>query len=226
MSSDLAGPEGGEVRVDDDEGIVDRKTKEHVLSLRKQIDEDERLLYVELQASGKIGLQQANEYWGVSVRQYLRGIKRLWNDEDVGGSGVKNVEYYWKNKNIAEYDIPPPDTERFNFSELAYLDQNERAVKRQLGLPMGSTLPRPKPVKFFGLQSILEQRRIHMRWSVKVDDRGPAPEHEYVTLEREFPLPKSVLEQAVEVADNFLQQAGIGFETSVPPYMGGEEPGI
>jgi len=44
-------------------------------------------------------------------------------------------------------------------------------------------------------------------------------------LSRVLPLPKHVLENAVEVADNFLQQAGLGFEIGVPDYRS-TEPGL
>ena len=227
MSSIGNEPEGGEVRVEDEEGIVDRKTKEHILALRKQIDEDERRLYVELVATGEVDKPQADQFWGVSVRQYLRGIKRLWNDENIEeSSGVKNVEYYWKSKPIDELRIPPPDKRDYPFSRLANSAESPSTIKRELGLPRSAELPQPKRVEFRGLESVLNTHQIRKQWSVKVSDRGPAPAHEHMYLERVLPVPKTVLEQAVETADNFLQQAGVGFETTVPPYMGGDEPGL
>jgi len=38
---------GNDVTIEDEEGVVDRKTKDHILNLRVQVDEDERALYVE-----------------------------------------------------------------------------------------------------------------------------------------------------------------------------------
>jgi hypothetical protein len=225
MSTDPDAPEGGEIHVADEEGIVDRKTKEHILSLRKQIDDDERQLYVELVASGRISRQEADEYWGISIRQYLRGIKRLWNS-DSDQAGVRNVEFFWEKKEIAEFDLPPPDAESYQFSTLDYDAEDLSSVKRSFGLPRTAELPEPRKQKFKGLQSVLSTRGLHETWRVKVNDSGPPPEHDYLTLERSMPVPKFVLEQAIETADNFLQQAGIGFETTVPPYMGGDEPGI
>jgi hypothetical protein len=67
------------IEVSDEEGLVDKKTKEHILNLRVQIDEDERELFVNKATDPDQALSyvQATQYWSVSVRQYLRGIKRL-----------------------------------------------------------------------------------------------------------------------------------------------------
>lgn len=202
----------GKQRVKDDEGIVDRKTKEQILSLRKQVDEDERSLYVELMSDPEASLSvpQANQYWAISIRQYLRGIKRLWtNTEDAS---VRNVSEYWQQLPLGKERLVPPDKAGYEFSILdQHSEYDDRTLRRQLGLPRGADLPKPVVQKFKGLQSILEVNRIEQSWVVKVDDTGPPPEHEYIQLDVVRPVPKHILENAIEAADSFLQQAGLGF---------------
>lgn len=214
-----------DVTIEDEEGVVDRKTKEHILSLRVQVDEDERSLYVEKASDPNYSLSvpEANQYWGISVRQYLRGIKRLWSSGDEV-DGVRNVKEYWERMKIAEERIVPPDKDGYRFS-LVDAGHDDLALKQKLGLPKRSELPEPVVEEFRGLNSILSQNRIEKTWVVKTKMDGPPPEHESVVLRRVYPLPKHVLENAVEVADNFLQQAGLGFEIGVPDYRS-TEPGL
>jgi len=215
-----------DVTVEDEEGVVDRKTKEHILSLRMQVDEDERSLYVEKASDPDYNLTvaEANQYWGISIRQYLRGIKRLWsNGENV--DGVRNVERYWEEMKIGEERLVPPDKAGYQFSLVDTGQYGDLELKQRLGLPRESELPEPVVKEFYGLNSVLNQNRIEQTWVVKTNMQGPPPEHESVVLHRVLPLPKHILENAVEVADNFLQQAGLGFEIGVPDYRS-TEPGL
>ena len=216
----------GEVHVEDEEGVVDRKTKEHILNLRTQVDEDERTLYVERASDPQYNLTvaEANQYWGISVRQYLRGIKRLWGT-DPNVDGVRNVSKFWQEKKIGEETLVPPDKDGYQFSLVVNGEIEEQELKQRLGLPKKCELPEPYTVTFHGLNSILSQNRIENTWVVKTDMTGPPPEHESVVLHRVHPLPKHLLENAVEAADNFLQQAGLGFEIGVPDYRS-TEPGL
>lgn len=218
---------GPTVTINDDDGVVDKATKEHILSLRKQIDDDERQLYVEARAGHPRGLdiEDANRYWGISVRQYLRGIKRLW-DDDSDETQVRKVHHYWGEREIGSVTLVPPDTQQYQFSIAERSDLSDSQLRRRLGLPPQSELPRPHTEDFRGLRSVLDATTVSKQWVVTLDASGPPPEHEKGQLQREIPVPKHILEQAVEVADNFLQQAGIGFDTTVPDYMGGDEPGL
>lgn len=218
----------GDIRVEDDEGVVDRKTKEHILNLRAQVDDDERMLYVEHMTNPEMNLtvRDANEYWGISVRQYLRGIKRLWSD-DTDDLPITNVGKYWEEVEIGRETLVPPDTQDYPFSIMEYYHEyDESHLRQHLGLPRGVDLPRPHTETFQGLKDVLNRNRIGHRWVVTTNNRGPPPEHEQLTLSVEMPVPKHILENAVEAADTFLQQAGVGFEVGAPAYMGGDEPGI
>ena len=205
---------GHEDTVDDDEGYVDRKVKDHILSLRRQVDDDERHLYAERRASPDhtISVGEANHFWGISVRQYLRGIKRLWGDDDE--DDIKGVNRYWGELTLGEVELVPPDTDGYEFSVCADTAQySDIALKRFLGIPITAELPRVKTESFEGLRSVLETNRIEASWVVTVDDTGPSVAHETIRLQRQLPVPKHILENAVEAADNFLQQAGLGFST-------------
>jgi len=202
-----------EYTVDDDEGYVDRQVKDHILNLRRQIDDDERRLYAERRAdpTDSISVAEANHFWGLSIRQYLRGIKRLWGDDDTD---VKGVDDYWDTVRLGRVTLTPPDKDGYPFSKVAQArDASSIDMKRQLGVPLTAELPEPKTTEFYGLRSVLDENRIRERWEVTVEADGPAMAHQTILLTREIPVPKHILENAVEAADNFLQQAGLGFST-------------
>jgi hypothetical protein len=202
-----------EYTVDDDEGYVDRQVKDHILNLRRQIDDDERRLYAERRAdpNDSISVAEANHFWGLSIRQYLRGIKRLWGDDDTD---VKGVEEYWDTVRLGRVTLTPPDKDGYPFSQLAQAQGTGSVdMKRHIGVPLTAELPEPKTTEFYGLRSVLEENRIRERWEVTVAADGPALTNETMLLSREIPVPKHILENAVEAADNFLQQAGLGFST-------------
>lgn len=216
-----------DVTIEDEDGVVDREVKKHVLSLRRQVDDDERSIYVEMVSDPAYDLtvDSANEFWGISVRQYLRGIKRLWGKEEK--TDVRNVEKYWKKVNLGTEKLIPHDYAGYQFSLVAHADQyNDNELKRAIGLPRKADLPKPKKEEFKGLNSILSQNRIEASWVVQTKMTGPPPEHQSVTLHVEEPIPKHILENAVEAADTFLQQAGLGFEVGVPAYYGDNGPGL
>lgn len=219
--------EAGGVRVEDEEGGVDKQTKQQVLNLRKQVDEDERKLYVDMAADPQTQLtpHECNKYWGVSIRQYLRSIKRLWGESD--STNVSGVEKFWKQIEIGAVTLVPPDEPGRPFSRVQQHEHlSEMQLRRLLSLPPSAEIPEPKTTEFYGLQSVLQTTSVSQTWTVTIDDQGPPPEHEIITLQSAFPVPKHILENSVEAADEFLQQAGIGFEIGVPDYMGGSEPGI
>jgi len=201
------------IEINDDEGVVDKKTKEHILNLRVEVDNDERELFVNWPREEPRGFSQmqAVQQWSISVKQYLRGIKRLWHDE-TGKNDVKNVDYYWREKTIAEYTLPPPDKDGYQFSLIAQPGIDEQTLRSELGLPRGVEIPKPETIEIKGLEDVLKRDSIGHSWTVYTEKRGARPNWEQVVLHQEIPLPKSVLEEAVEVADDFLQQAGIGFK--------------
>lgn len=201
------------IQISDDEGLVDKRTKQHILSLRREVDNDERELFVNkfTDPEADISYAEAVQHWSVSVKQYLRAIKRLWND---GGDQhhIKNVEHYWNSVKIYEQTLTPPDKGGYRFSLIGQPGISSEDVRRMLGLPSDVTVPQPQTVTITGLQEVLERQRIGHTWTVYIDKSGPPPAWEQLVLQQEQPLPKELLERAVEVAQDFLQQAGIGFK--------------
>lgn len=215
------------VSTDDDE-TLDKRIKENVMRVRQVLNDDERRLYVD-RVRNEPGYTQAdaNADWGVSVRQYLREIKRLWSD--TGDIQIRNVKKYWEQMQLApEEELYPPDYNGFQFSLVRERDQfhDDRALRDAIGLGPRGEIPEPKLVSFEGLMSVLERNRIEKTWAITTHRQGPPPEHNTEVVRRSLPLPKHVLENAVEAADNFLQQAGLGFDVKMPDYYGGDEAGL
>lgn len=220
---------GEDVHIEDDEGLVDRKTKNHILELRKQIDADERELFVEKASNPehKLNRQYATQCWSVTVKQYLRGIKRLWHQEDDANNGLSNVDYYWREKLIGDgYTLIPPDKDGYAFSHIAQPTVAAETLRQTLDLPKSEPVPEPRTVEIRGLDDILNRESIKETWVVHVDKRGAPPNWEKKVLVNEQPLPKDLLEDAVEVADDFLQQAGVGFDITADDYTADSGPGL
>jgi len=214
----------GRVKVTDEEHSVVQQLKSSVLKLRQTVDDDERRIYTEKLRDPELrnySRADANQDWALSVRQYLRAVKRLWDD----GKPVSGVSEYWREKNLGSVELAPPDKGGYKFSAVVQ-DAPPSQLRRFIGLPRGVDLPEPYEYTFRGLKDILNTRIVQQSWTVTVDNSGPPPLHERVTLQSANVIPKPVLENAVEATDAFLQQAGLGFETSLPDYYGGEEPGI
>lgn len=193
---------------DDDEGtrLVDRRTRQHILDLRERIDEAEWELFAEARTNPDINLarDESTLYYGMAVRQYLRGIKRLWS-EDV--DQVQNANHYWEEYELGAMQLVPPDTEHYDFSLIAQYDDDQQC-RRALGLPRGAELPQPHPVPFNGLASVLYNEVVSHNWSVTIDRK----ERKTVPIQTTRPVAKPILDETVEVADEFLQQSGLGFE--------------
>lgn len=225
MSSKNGHGGNGRVQVTDEENGVDQQLKQQVLKLRETVDEDERALYVDRVRDREQHYTRtnANQDWALSIRQYLRSIKRLWDNEgDIAG-----VQEYWQELPIGTVELAPPDAEGYQFSLVASRDAvSQSEMRRAIGLPRGADIPTVYREQFNGLSSVLNTRVVEHTWSITVDASGPPPSHRRVTVQAARPVPKHILENALEAADAFLQQAGLGFETSLPDYYGGTEAGI
>ena len=216
------------VKITDDDETVDHSLKNQILQLRRTIDQDERELYVNrVRAHPEYSRREANEDWGLSVRQYLRGIKRLWDDEEE--VNLPKIDYYWKEVELSPKEtLYPPDTNGYQFSRVQRREQfaNDRQLREAMGVGPRGDIPEPRTVSMQGLRSILNQNRIQESWAITTNKQGPPTEHNTEIVTISSPIPKHILENAVEAADNFLQGAGLGFDIEMPAYTGGEEPGI
>lgn len=229
MSSNGTDGKTGSLTVNDHgENLVDEKIKKQVLELRSVVDDDERRIYVDrLRTDPQYTRAEANQDWGVSVRQYLRAIKRLWPDEE--DVPIAKEDYYWKRVPLSQNEyLYPHDKNGFRFSLVQHTERfaTERDLRNAIGLGPRGDIPEPYSITFKGLSSILNQNRIEHTWLITTHKQGPPPAHNIETVEQSMPIPKHILENAVEAADNFLQQAGLGFDVSMPAYEGEGGPGL
>lgn len=222
----MAADASGRVKVTDEEHGVDQQLKQQVMKIRQTVDQDERQLYVDRLRDPETHYTRsaADQDWALSIRQYLRAIKRLWTDaEDISG-----VSEYWRELKVGSAVLVPPDTKQYEFSMVAQADHlTEFELRRALGLPRGSDVPHVYEREFRGLGDVLNTRVVEHTWVVNISgEHGPPGGGDTITIQNAQAVPKPVLENALEAADAFLQQAGLGFETSLPDYYGGNEPGI
>lgn len=213
-------------RVVDEEKTVDQKIKSRIIETRKRVAKREDDIFVGASLTPDVRLSKAQSVniWSTTVRQFLRSIEPLLKSPEVEDS-----EYYYNGYAIYENMLYPPDgetavvtqdngtettTEEIHWS----LHYDEQFSKKDLG--NGDNLfsksfepPEPKPLELHGLKSIIETEIITQEWNVRLNPGAPPAEPAYIAKPRiNRPLQKSTLEQAVRVADEFLQKAGIGLE--------------
>lgn len=205
---------GGSKQVKDEEGQVDQEVKTRILESRTRVNEREDALFNGplLEPELDISHEQAVISWGNTVRQFLRDIRPLLTNDDI-----RENEKYFENTEIGQMVLVPPDTGGYPFSKIATANRPDAQLIRALNLPPGVSLPRPHTITFEGLRSVLEHdTTVSHQWRVCVDATGPPPEQEWLYPTAEQPVGRRIYEQAVQVADEFLQQAGIGMETGLP----------
>jgi len=194
-------------RVVDEEGTVDQKVKERVLRARERVDDAEARLYVDAPTSDR-GVSQQEQYIGYTtmVKQFIRAIKPLLTSDKIERS-----DYYFHEVSLLDKEVPPPDG-RYPWSRFYFEDTDPSIVKRDMGLRHVEP-PEPKTVEIRGLKEVLrEEQQITLRWSFDLQANSGNATTDIERLQREIAIPKSVFDLAVEEADAFLQQAGIGLE--------------
>jgi len=212
MSIENGDTADGSIEVIDDEGSVDQKIKNRISKARNRVDEVEQEIFIGVATDPEVnlGFGEKVQAWGMIVRQFVRTIRPLLTDEEIPGS-----QYYWTAVPLLEDTIAPPDGE-YPWSRFDDEEADNRAIAQSMGLPAefatDGNPPEPKEVDLRGLRSVLERERISLSWSFEKRPQSIPPEAGPVHLSQDYPLPKSVYEAAVEHADAFLQEAGIGLE--------------
>jgi hypothetical protein len=193
-------------KVTDDEGTVDEKVKGRILKARQRIDDAEAALYVEAPASDT-GISPKQQYIGYQamVRQYIRAIKPLLTSEKI-----PRAEYYHSKVLLYEDEIAPPNG-RYDWSKFANEQVDDTAIKMEMGLRYVDP-PKPKRVSIEGLNEILTKDEISAFWSFDLLGSQGVAQTDIESLSHRERVPKRVYDAAVEQADAFLQQAGIGLE--------------
>lgn len=211
-----------EITVKDDEEYVPKRVKQRILDSRERVNEREDELFTARLLDPEVGISeaQATVAWGSTVKQFMRDIEVL-----LDRLPVESAEQYYRNVDLGQMVLLPPDKGGYAFSRVAHVDDAD-ALRRELGLPKQATVPQPKAVTFTGLLSVIEREPIQQEnWSVCVEAKGPPSTHEYLQLRAAEPVPKWIYENAIRAADRFLQDAGIGVEIDAGDHMS-EEPGL
>lgn len=206
-----------------DDGLVDRKLKNRIITARQRVDDREDELFVR-SISSQIGFnrQQAVAAWGATVRQYLRAIEPILRQEEVEES-----EYYYKDVPIAVEAVTPQpgvtrvlnprsgksETEHINWNLYYSEEVNPIGLVKHNGYDINP--PEPKTIELYGLKSVIETDAVRKRWEVPL---GKGVLNKVAVPTFETPLKKSWLETAVREADHFLQQAGVGLEIGSTPH--------
>jgi len=212
-----------DIHIDDEEEYVDKRIKERILKSREQVDETEQALFDEelLMPDVQIPDPQKVVAWGNTVRRFLRNIETVMMQEEID-----DAHRYHEEIELGTVQIVPPDTNGYEFSLIAQEGIDDKVLKRRFNLPSGAKLPKPKTIAFTGLKSVLEHDPIlTASWAVTIDDSGPPPMHDTITVNKQQPVPKSVYEDAIRASDRFLQQAGIGLNLKAQPHRS-KEPGL
>jgi hypothetical protein len=216
--------QNGSRQVVDEAGTIDEKVKRLIIDARSRVMEREDLLFVEAALGGTRSEHELAAMWATTVKQYLRVLEPL-----LRSSQIEHSQEYYLDRPLGEIVIYPPDTDTdskfvdvtpphvdgYPFSDLhRFGDVNETEIKRQLGLPLDADLPEPKSVQFTGLKEMIEApRQVEASWDLRLDRGRPAFVQNRVSMTKSKPLPKTLYEDAVRLADEFRQQAGVGIET-------------
>jgi len=200
----------GSKQVKDNEGTIDDAVKGQIITARERVAEREDLLFVQAPLEQDISRTERIAMWGTTVRQYLRFLEPLLRAGELeGGREVYETE------EIGQITLYPPDRDQRAFSQAAQMvdEYDDAKLRKMLNLPRESTVPRPQHVSVRGLKQVIEMpRAVSEQWQVCIDASGPPPQHRYITLETAESIPKQIYEDAVRLADEFRQQAGIGVE--------------
>jgi len=121
----------------------------------------------------------------------------------------------YEEKVIGEIVVEPPE----EYQEKATIP-NANAVRGREGDMILSQPPEPQPVEIVGLKSVIENEAVGARWEIDVESPDtPGPSVQTRTIEETAIIPKQILQDAVRLADWWLQNAGIGLSMS-PEYRG------
>jgi len=208
-------------QVIDEEGTVEQKIKSRIIEARKHVDDSEDAVFIEAPLREEVNLSRGEQVhiWGTSVRQFLRTIEPLLRSDKIDKAGK-----YYKEVPIGEEPVYPPDgkypqdpnrgeqhTYRWG---MFYRDgvENHELIQQHPKLTRGFEPPKPKQVGLQGLQDVIETKKASYKWAVTVNPDEPPFRQQTVFPEITMPLKKEWLEKAVRLADQFLQEAGIGLE--------------
>jgi len=219
MSSDSTDTILDPQEVVDQEGTVDAAVKKRILESRNAVNHNDNILFTERVASEQIQISEAQAVvaWGHSVKRYVRDVEILLRQD-----GIEHAPRYYEEIELGDVELRPPE-DRYPFSAVYEGHMDSWRFKQQYGLPKGCDLPEPVTERFHGLRSIIESpEMLQHRWWIQTegaDIPGQAPKEPFDVSQ---PVPKYIYERALRETDQFLQEAGIGVETSAGAYESSE----
>jgi len=194
-------PEDNEYReVDDAEGYVDRKHKERILTKRRQVDDWKQQLFTSYR-TGDAEKADVLALWRDRIVDYLVAIEPLLRDESL-----PNAEYVYLGVPLGEITLQVP--EEYNQDESGRTTIND---VREKDFEFVDAPPESKTVTVTGLKDVIELEQVNAEWQFTIRRfDGVGLPFEEVQVEETGGLTKSVLQNAVRVADEWLQNAGVG----------------
>lgn len=205
-------PPGPEYEVDDADDLVDRKQKQRLIRLREGVDEWEEQLITQARLD-EIAMDTAVSLYGDAVRRFLRGLEPLLRqtqndlpiEHDDAIPRLPKAKEVYAEREIGAVQIDPPASIR----DLP-TDMREAGAG---GEWLVGDAPEPKRVRFEGLGSIIANEEVAAEWTVTVrttaHDAGELPMQERSATNR-APVDRAVLQNALRVADEWLQRVNVG----------------
>lgn len=229
MSMGTNGDRPSEQVIDEDKN-VDAQLKRQIVTLRKEVRDAERLLFVEANANPQINISPADQItsWGTVVKQYIRMVEPL-----LRADTIEQSSEYYEQAELGRVVLTPPDTDGYKFSRVGISSSTGSQLRREIGLPRGAEIPKPQVKQFIGLRSVIEMPEVlSHEWAVDVSGSEGKPGQSamaYPSTSRV--VPKEIYETAFRKTNLFLQKAGVGLDVdddSMPAIrnfdMSGDEP--
>lgn len=178
--------------VEDPEGLAARERKKAIVSAREDVDMYESEIEQEL-VTGRLDRAMAMELLHGAVRRYLQRVEPLMSNPEL-----PQADHVYKEVLVGRLVVEPPD-----------LDVGES----------WEVVAEPQPVarEFTGLREVIEFETSEHSWQFQVrrTEGGfmtASGEIEAREASRKVYLDRSMLLRAVRLADEFLENAGIGLE--------------
>jgi len=223
VQTDQANAADDTLTVKDDEEYVAKRIKKRILDSRDRVDQREDLLFAGRVLDPEVDIPEhrAVRAFGKTVQQFVRNIRVLLTSFPEGDG-----QRYFEQTDLGHVTLYPPNTDSYQFGDAARSSRPPEEVKKDLGLPREASLPEPSTVTFDGLKSILEHDPVlRQRWSVQVSTGHGRESAEYVTVHAQQVVPKHIYDAAVEAADEFLNNIGMGVDIDPGEWRSGE-PGL
>lgn len=216
MASNEPEPSDGPIyEVEDTEGFVNRKKKKMILKSRERVDDIEARLM--LYNPSQLDVSQQTAYHQM-IRQFLRHLEPLLSNPEVNGATEAYTETHLGNL-IIEPPVDPNIEEKPDHlkdtSEKSFFEEKSDS---DLVLHRFSDPVEPVRFEITGLEEIINNDGRTASWEVIIDKkesrgfRGAGLFETTVTESQQWNY--TILNNAVRVADQFLENANIGLSLS------------